>query len=113
MKTICVPKDSLAQTHLEFDESQPGEIMELNLDDDTFNNLWKANFFKSINKLTHSIIDNFEDESISEKAKLTEVLNSNLFDKKLYDKELHQAIDKIKDLFSKAIIYETGVYFYF
>jgi len=41
------------------------------------------------------------------------VLNSNLFDKKLYDKALHQVIDNISDLFNKAITYDTGVYFYF
>jgi len=113
MKTICVPKDSLAQTHLDFDESQPGELIELNIDDATFDSLWKVGFFKSINKLTNSIIDVFEDESISEKAQLMKVLNSNLFDKKLYDKALHQVIDNISDLFNKAITYDTGVYFYF
>ena len=45
MKTICVPKDLLAQTHLDFDESLPGELIELNMDDATFNSLWKVDFF--------------------------------------------------------------------
>jgi len=113
MKTICVPKDSLAQTHLDFDESQPGELIELNISDTTFNSLWEAGFFKSINKLTHSIIDNFEDERITEKDQLMKVLNSNLFNRKLYDKELHEVVEKIRDLFNKALTYNTGIYFYF
>lgn len=113
MKTICVPKDSLAQTRLDFDEAKPDELMELKIDDSIFKKLWDVGFFNSINKLTHSNIDNFEDECISERDQLMKVLNSNLFDKKLYAQELHQVIDGINDLFTKAITYRTGIYFYF
>ncbi|HWW43096.1 hypothetical protein [Pedobacter sp.] len=113
MKTICVPKDSIAQTHLDFDESQPGELIELSMEDETVNQLLMLGFFDSINKLTHSNIDNFEDESITAKHQLMKVLDSNLFDKKSYDQELHQVIDDIKDLFNMAIASSTGVYFYF
>ncbi|WP_316837041.1 hypothetical protein [Pedobacter nutrimenti] len=113
MKTICVPKDSIAQTHLDFGESQPGELIELSIEDKTINNLLRFGFFDSINKLANSNIDNFEDESITEKHQLMKVLNSSLFNKKLYDEELHQVVDVIRDLFNKAIVYGTGVYFYF
>jgi hypothetical protein len=113
MKTICVPKDSEAQAHLNLDESQPGELIELIIDDDTISKLWEVGFFDSINRLAHSNIDKFEDESIIEKEQLMKVINSNLFDQDLYDVHLYSFIGNIGDLFKKAIRYNTGVYFYF
>ena len=41
------------------------------------------------------------------------VVNSKLFDKELYNEELHQVIESINGLFNKAITYGTGIYFYF
>ncbi len=113
MKTICVPKTQLAQTRLNFDECEQEDLMELHLNKNTFDLIWHIGFFKTINKLTNSLIDDFEDESITNKTELLKVLNSNLFNKNLYDSSLYPAIDGIKDLFNKAVDFGTGVYFYF
>lgn len=113
MKTICVPKNNLAQKHLDANECQPDELIELTIDEEVFNDLFNLGFFYSINNLAHSNIDNFEDDSITNKKFLLKILNSDLFNEKKYSKNLFDAISNIKDMFNKALTFKTGVYFYF
>ncbi len=113
MKFICVPKNSVAQNRLNFNESRSDELIELALDDDIINALFNIGFFNMINQMAHSNIDIFEYESIIKKNELLRVLNSNLFNKNVYEFKLQKVIDDIEQLFRKAMEYDTGIYFYF
>jgi hypothetical protein len=113
MKLICVPKSVLAKHHLDFNESRLGELIELEIDNEVINKLFEIGFFHSLNKLTNANVDNFEDDNITGEERLLKVLNSNLFDKKLYDDDIYSVINKIKMMFNEALISKTGVYFYF
>ncbi len=112
MKIIIVPKDLIAQEKLNYNQCGEGDLIELRLDDHIFNKLWTGGFFKGINKLTNSIIDNYEDEQITEKEKLEVVLKSGVFNNS-YDDELIEIVNKIKYLFEQALERKTGVHFYF
>jgi len=63
--------------------------------------------------MTGLIIDNFESEEILDISQLIKLSNSNVFDKRLYQNELHSVIDNIHSLFTNAISFQTGIHFYF
>lgn len=113
MKTITVPKDILAQNRLNYDLSAPTELIELHLDVDTLSKLFAIGFFNSINQISNSIIDDFEDERIVENELLAKIINSNLFDKDKYDAILYNIVSQIKELFIEAHNRKTGIYFFF
>ena len=113
MKIICVPKNAQAQIDLDFDEAKQDELIELQLDDASFDDLQKSGFISLINRMIGSNIDSYEDETIFDLNKLIQISNSNLFDEQYYDSKLYQVIENIHTLFKKAIEFETGVYFYF
>jgi hypothetical protein len=64
MKFISVPRDSIAEERLDYDMAEREELIELNLDGESFYKLLKADFFNSINKMIGKLIDDFEDEHI-------------------------------------------------
>lgn len=113
MKTICVPINLLSQSRLDFDECKPGDLIELNLSNDMYNKLLDLGFFNRINLLTDSNIDDFEDEHISDIAKIKNVLESSLFDRDQYETELYRIVCQIEQLFVEALNRGTGVFFFF
>ncbi len=113
MKNICVPKDPEALHRLDYNQNISGDLLEVNLDDQDFEKLWQSDFFTSINVLTNSIIDIFEDEHIVEAEKLETVINSDLFENSKYDENIFKIVGEIKELFKEALQRKTGIHFYF
>ena len=113
MKNICVPKDQEALHRLDHNQNISGDLLEVNLDDQDFEKLWQSDFFTSINVLTNSIIDIFEDEHIVEAEKLKNVINSHLFENGKYDEDIFKIVGEIKKLFKEALQRKTGIHFYF
>jgi hypothetical protein len=113
MKFICVPVDNDALKRLDFDENIDGDLLEIILKEDIFDKLIAAGFFSSINKLTGAMIDNFEDEGITDAVFLRRVVESPLFEKTSNDNLLAPIVKEIEILFGEAIVRKTGIFFYF
>jgi hypothetical protein len=113
MKIICVPKDTEALHRLDYNHNISGDLLEVNLDDKDFEKLWQSDFFTSINVLTNSIIDIFEDEHIVEAEKLKNVINSDLFENGKYHENIFKIVGEIEELFKEALQRKTGIHFYF
>ncbi|PWG77870.1 hypothetical protein [Pararcticibacter amylolyticus] len=112
MKIICVPKHDQALNRLEFDENIEGDLIEISITEQVHSKLENIGFFDSINRLAGSNIDNFEDESITDKKILQKLMDSDVLDEKRYD-TLGLEVKKIKNLFEEALKYQTGIFFYF
>lgn len=113
MKTICVPKNQAAQKQLDFDQCKDEDLIELNLNESVLANLFEIGFFKSMNNLTNSNIDDFEDERIVDLNSLQKVLNSNIFTSLANSEETTKVISAVRELFIEALSRKTGIYFYF
>lgn len=112
-KVITVPKDSEALAALDYDQATVDQLIELKIDDNAFNALDQKGFFLLINKIAGTLIDNYEDEVITDADILKHVLASKVFGPDYYDDTLKEMIENIKSLFLKAIEFGTGVFFYF
>ncbi|WP_158989503.1 hypothetical protein [Mucilaginibacter sp. L196] len=113
MKIICVPKDSIAEKRLEYDLAESDELIELNFEDESFYKLWNTGFFNSINKMIGIIIDDFEDEHISNITEIKKVIDSDIFSNYSLDKKLDIITEKIKSLFEEAYKRKTSIRFFF
>lgn len=113
MKVIAVPKDLSAQDRLDVNQCRAGDLIEVELDDLMYAKLNGIKLFDTINELTRSNIDNFEDEHIIDKSLLKKVIASGLFNKTHHDLALHLTIGQIENLFIEAEKRGTGVFFYF
>lgn len=113
MKNICVPKNPEALHRLDYNQNISGDLLEVNLDDQDFEKLWQSDFFTSINVLTNSIIDIFEDEHILEPGKLETVINSDLFENAKYGQDILKITSELRTLFKEALQRKTGIHFYF
>jgi hypothetical protein len=105
-KWIIVPTNKAAQKALDIDEASDDQLFQLKLSGPEFRALWQTGIFDEINRLAGVNIDDFEDESITDTAALHQIVTSNIFG----ENPLQQAI---KDLCTKAITCNTGIYFYF
>ncbi|MFY0256539.1 hypothetical protein ACDQ55_21610 [Chitinophaga sp. 30R24] len=108
-RTIVVPKDSGAEHALNYDEATPDQLIEVELNEVEFKDLWETGFFEFINSIADANIDNYEDESIVEREKLKKVLSSDIFTRNI----IANTVNQIRYLFEEAIKRETGIYFYF
>lgn len=112
MKTICVPKDFAALNRLDHDENHTEDLIEVILTNHVLEQLLALGFFDAINKLIGSIIDDFENESITDPAMIKRVVKSDVFDH-FNDKTLLKTAQAIKVLFVEALNRKTGIHFYF
>lgn len=110
MKVISVPINKQAEQLLDFDSCPVELLVEWYLTDKEFGILWRSGVFTGLNDKCDKLIDEFEEEWITEQSDLiqsieliNEVIAKNPIDE----------LSRLKNLFSKAIECETGVYFYF
>lgn len=108
MKNITVPVNEDAMSRLDYDNCEPGDLIELFINDDEFNSLWKSGVFEKFNDKFSMHIDDYEDESLMG------------LDNLLAAKEMLESIkseDKtfldLKAMFDKAVECNTGVFFFF
>lgn len=104
-KIICVPKNKEAEYALDYDDALPNQLVELSLTNENFYNLWNDGVFSLINKISGSIIDEFEDEHITDLNIISNILDE------LKEKYIDQK-DIIK-MFELAVSYKTSIHFYF
>lgn len=110
-KTIVVPIDKIAALDLDFDEADLETLIELEIDNEQFYELFKAGFFDKINHICNTNIDDFEDEKIEDRQDMITVIDMiERLNLEYYNKQL---IDDIKNMFNEGLRRDTGVYFYF
>lgn len=111
MKYITVAKDAEAMEALDYNTARPDQVWEYVVPDDEFAFLLTSGLTDRINELCNSMIDDFEDEMISDQKCLQSTL--------VYLKGVDQTLDNnhvvtiLIDMFEKAIANQTAVCFYF
>lgn len=104
-KTICVPISLEAEQRLDYDQNLPGDLLEIEISQTEFNELWDSGLFQILNANLDILIDEYEDEVIIfEKLDQAIELISGL--------EL-SVVNQIKDLMCTARKTGVGIYFYF
>lgn len=111
MKYITVAKDKEAMEALDYDPARPDQIWEYVVPDEEFTFLLTSGITDRINELCDSMIDDFEDEIISDQKCLRLIL--------VYLKKINQTPGNIHittvliDMFEKALANQTAVHFFF
>lgn len=104
-KIIVVPKDKQAEYFLDYDKALPNHFVELILTEKQFDDLWNNGVFDLINKIASCIIDDYEDEHITNLTFIRLILD-----------ELRRYPFKLADfikMFELALEYKTSIHFYF
>lgn len=106
---IAVPKDKDAEIDLDYGRATSEQLFEIHMTPSEYEELEEKGVFDHINEIADAMIRDYEDDAITEKEKLEQVLGSDVFDQ-------HVSTDKLlllKTLFQEALQRNTGVYFYF
>jgi len=110
MKSICVPTSSDAMSRLDTDSCIDGDLVEISLDQSDFDELQKSGLIGELNSTLGLLIDEFEDESISNSK-----LDSAISIYKKYTNKLNldeNKVAKIQDVLELAKTKNTGVFFF-
>ncbi len=113
MKVITVPKDKAAEKLLDYDNAQAEELIELELLPSDFRYLFEIGYWNLINNVSGSLIDEFEDESISDRVQLKEligVLEAKDFSS---DPRISKLNMQICSLVKEAYSRKTSIHFFF
>ncbi len=106
---ITVPKDKNAVEALDYDTATDEQLIEWKLTHDEFMELWNLQVFDKINSDCDTIIDDYENESITEKERLNQCfLVVNQFSNKG-----NGSVKRFTEMVKTAIDLKTGLYFYF
>ncbi|GHU87408.1 hypothetical protein FACS189476_02810 [Spirochaetia bacterium] len=111
MKYICVPLSKEAKARLDYNENIDGDLVEINISESDFFQLWDTGLFDSLNEKLDLMFDIGEDEEIKELNKMEKAkeIVGNYY-KKYKDIIL---LGEIMDLIDVAIRNKTGIFFYF
>lgn len=112
-KVIIVPRDKFTEQELNYNQAQKEQLIELYLNDDEFDLLYKKKLFELINQIAETNIDDYEDDSISGKEKIGNVLARLNLEVHSIDDEYNKLIKKMITLFEEAFNRDTGIYFHF
>ena len=108
MKLISVPLTREAMHRLNYTQCIPGDLEELELDDDVYREIWSTNFFDVINRELDKNIDDYEDESICDNNQLNMLLN--IISRYIH---IHTFFRELYLLVKLALNSNTGIFFFF
>jgi len=111
MKIISVPLSDDALHRLGCNESESGDLNEIELDDAQFQLLWQSGLFDEFNDKLGVLIDDYEDESVTDIEKLKEAFCIANAYRGIHSGE--SVFQTISELVSVAIEKRTGIFFYF
>lgn len=109
MRIIVVPFDAEALQRLDFDQSLPGDLEELQLTEEVFDSLADSGVLDSLNATLGVMIDVYEDESIEGLPQLFLTLDIL---SEAYSRTKLEVILKVMHLCRRAIERNTGIFFY-
>jgi hypothetical protein len=104
-KIIVVPKNRKTEIALDYDAAASEQLVELYLTDDEFDRLWNMGVFTLINRISNCIIDDFEDEHITDLNLIFNTLNEL--------KKILEDSEEIIEMFELSLLYKTSIHFYF
>lgn len=110
MKTITVPLNLEAQELLDLDKCPSDQLDEITLPQEQFDELWSIGFFKYLNEICGSMIDDYEDESIAKYESLKAVLE--YIKSEQWPDDILGTVNEIERLFIVAMEKKTSVHFY-
>jgi len=110
-RIIIVPKDKTAEKALDFDEATKEQLIELLITEEEFLFMYQNGIIELINKEGKTNIDDFEDDSVTGKENLSEVIKA--LNSRVDLDANNELIQNVSTLFNEAIDRGTGVYFYF
>lgn len=110
MKYIVVPTSFNAMQRLDYDSCVEGDLIELILDDEAFYKLWNTNIFHILNAEFQIMIDDHEDEKITDMRHLIRTQAHIDYLSKTYPDE---NLKKLSELTKSALNYKTGLFFFF
>lgn len=104
-KIITVPKDKETEQALDYDYAMPEQLVELELTAEAFDKLWNNGGFSLIDKISGTIIDEFEEEHITNLDTVDKVLEAL--------RESRHCPENVINMFEQALAYKTRIHFYF
>ena len=110
MKSICVPTSLDAMSRLDTDSCIDGDLVEITLEQSDFDELRQSGLLGELNSSLSLLIDEFEDESISNGQLDSAITIYEKYADTLNLKENKAA--EIKDLFELARTKNTGLFFF-
>jgi hypothetical protein len=111
VKCISVPVNHEAMQRLDVDRCIEGDSIEISLTSSEFDFLWKSGIFREINDRLGIFIDDYEDEELVGIDRLL-ILKKIIEGYLLRDKSsiiLNKFISQVE----RAIVFNTGIFFYF
>jgi hypothetical protein len=111
MKCISVPMTAEAMRKIDFDECNKDDVIEVILNDDEYDALWKSGVIKAINEHFDLIIDDYEDEKLIGVDNL--VLLKRTVEEFWLGDQKNTALNKLMSQINNAITFNTGIFFYF
>jgi len=111
MKYIFVAKDAQAMEAIDYDTATPEQIWEYILSEEEFKLLFSSGIVNQLNELCGTMIDDFEDELISDEDCLRKSIVYLTRSRHTFENQ--SLIDVLTDMFEKALRARTAVYFSF
>ncbi len=112
-RIITVPKDKGAENALNYNEAKDEQLIEIILTETEYLILYDNKVFDLINQEGHANIDDFEEESITEKESIEKVIKALEKRSSLTFDSSSSLINDIIRLFKEALNRDTSVHFYF
>jgi len=109
IRYITVPKDKNASIALDFDTAKADELIEWQLTETEFMELWNLKLFDQINSSCQTMIDDYESERITETMLLKQCFTLTT----QAQKQANGSVKRFSEMIKYAIDFETGLYFYF
>lgn len=106
---ITIPKDKEAAIALDYDIAKPEQLIEWRLTHEEFTELWNLQLFDKINTTCDTIIDDYEDECITE----LEILKQCFSVVNNFTNQGNGSVKRFSEMVKTAIDLDTGLYFYF
>lgn len=111
---ISVPKDQQAQHDLDYCSASDDQLIQICIKQgNTLSRLYKNEIFELINNTAGSMIDDYEEEEITDPVKIKSVIEVLINKEKNCSQEILPLVVSIRKLFAEALHRGTGVYFFF
>ncbi|QTM00436.1 hypothetical protein [Mannheimia sp. ZY171111] len=108
MKLICSPISKSAMDRLNYGAETKHDLLEVVVDIELYDKMWRLGFFNEVNKTLNKHIDDYEDENITSFLDLIRLKSINA-----KYKEYDGIFFELEKLIFNAIKNNTGVFFFF
>jgi|SRR6056297_2155843 len=109
MKSVVVPINSEAAERLDLGQEREGDLIEVKLDEPTFDALFSVGWVKHVNNAAGCNIDEHEDEHIENMGALEKVIEVSA----RFSDQPEDIFGIISSLAKQAMARGTGLHFYF